>query len=243
MWNQSPVFSRMKRHQLGGVAELARRRQARGQVAAQRHDVADAVRLVFLDHLERGPARGSHARQVRRRRVAVLADLEHGGERALARRAARAVGDGEEIGLRAARAAAAWRAASPCPPASWAGRTRSWRLAALRPRLAVPMRLSAPEAPRKRLDARRPVVHRGARSSRGRRGPTAAPRRNRPAARAREGGMHAARERGAEEAVVHAVDPELRHARGARHSAPSPPPAAPRRKPRRGPASRARRRS
>ena len=43
MWNQSPVVSRMNAHQLAGVAEFARGGEARGQVAAQRDEVADAV--------------------------------------------------------------------------------------------------------------------------------------------------------------------------------------------------------
>src|SRR5581483_7382883 len=85
--------------QLGGVAELARGREARGQVAAQRDDVADAVRPVALELRRDLLARGGDVGDVRRRLVAGAAHLEDRLERAFARRAAGAEGHREERGL------------------------------------------------------------------------------------------------------------------------------------------------
>src|SRR5438132_10131162 len=74
-------------HQVRGVAEFPGHRESRGHVAAQRDDVADVVRAVLRDHLAQALARRGDAREVRRGGASRLADLEHGGERALARRA------------------------------------------------------------------------------------------------------------------------------------------------------------
>src|SRR6185437_6594458 len=85
-------------HEVRGVAQLARHREAGGKVAAQRDDVADAARAVFPDHLAQALATGGDAGDVRRGVLALGDDLERRGERALARGAARAVRDGEERG-------------------------------------------------------------------------------------------------------------------------------------------------
>src|SRR5205823_710912 len=88
--------------ELAGVAEFARHRLPRRQIAAQGDDVADAVAAVALELRGDLLARGRDARKVRRSLVARGADLEHGLERALAGRAAGAVGAGEEGGLQRA---------------------------------------------------------------------------------------------------------------------------------------------
>ena len=85
--------------ELVGVAELAGGGEPRRQVAAQRDDVADAVRLVPLELGHQVGAGGGDAGDVRRGLVARRADLEHGLERALAGRPARAEGAREELGL------------------------------------------------------------------------------------------------------------------------------------------------
>ena len=93
MWNQSPVFSRMNCDQLVGVAQLAAGGEARGQVAAQRDDVADAARA---GSARAGPAGPSRVEATQDRCGAASkpggADLEHRLQRALARGAARAEG-------------------------------------------------------------------------------------------------------------------------------------------------------
>ncbi len=88
-----------ERHQFVGVAKLAGSRQSGRQIAAQRHQMPDAVVLVLLQHVADALAGGGDARDVRRRRVPLGADVEHGAQRALARRAARAEGHREELGL------------------------------------------------------------------------------------------------------------------------------------------------
>jgi hypothetical protein len=85
--------------QLVGVAELAGKADAGGQVAAQGDDAADAGGLVALQDLADVLAGRADARQVRRRLVAFALDLEDGFEGALLGGAAGAEGDREELGL------------------------------------------------------------------------------------------------------------------------------------------------
>ena len=86
-------------HQLVGVAEFAGKADARGQIAPQGHDAADAGGPVALQDLADVLAGGADARQVRRGLVAFLLDLEDGFEGAILGGAARAKGDREELGL------------------------------------------------------------------------------------------------------------------------------------------------
>src|SRR5690606_41608376 len=72
--------------------------ETRGQVAAQRDEMADAAVLVALQRLADAVAGGRDARDVRRGRVPARLDVEHGLERAIARGAACTVGDGGEFG-------------------------------------------------------------------------------------------------------------------------------------------------
>src|SRR5690606_4891085 len=84
--------------QLVGVAELAgRRRPPRGDVPAERDQPAHAERPVGLQLFDQRGARGADAGQMRRHREAPLQELPHRLVRALAGRAAGAVGDGEEV--------------------------------------------------------------------------------------------------------------------------------------------------
>jgi hypothetical protein len=66
--------------QLVGVAELAGKADAGGQVAAQGDDAADAGGLVALQDLADVLAGRADARQVRRRLVAFALDLEDGSK-------------------------------------------------------------------------------------------------------------------------------------------------------------------
>ncbi len=92
MWNQSPVSVADELHELVRVAEIADVGAARGQVAAQRDQVPDAVAAVLLQHVANAVARAADARQMRRAVHALGANLEHRRERAFARRTARAEG-------------------------------------------------------------------------------------------------------------------------------------------------------
>ena len=85
--------------EIRGVAELARRGGAAGQVAAQCHQAANALRAVGVEDLRDALRGAAHARQVRRRLVPERGDVLHGGQRLLARAAAGAVGDAEELGF------------------------------------------------------------------------------------------------------------------------------------------------
>ena len=93
------------RHQIGGIGIAARMRRvlgadAAGGIAAQRHDMAHACRLVAardlvdlrLGRLHAGQVRGRHQRRL-------AGEPRHGRVRALARRAAGAIGHRHEPGL------------------------------------------------------------------------------------------------------------------------------------------------
>ena len=91
--------------QIGGIAVAAGMRRVRlagaaKRIAAQRHDMAHAGLRIGADHrIDLGAGRGD-ASQVRRRRQHGLGeDALDGGVGALARRAAGAIGDGDEIRL------------------------------------------------------------------------------------------------------------------------------------------------
>ena len=68
-------------------AEIPRIARARRVIAPQRHDVPDAVRLVFGEHVADGFARTAHAGDVRRRLEPRAPDLQNGFQRAGLRRA------------------------------------------------------------------------------------------------------------------------------------------------------------
>ena len=85
-----------ERDQLVRMAELAGVERSRRHVAAQRDEMADAVRAVLREDLREVRARRADARDVRGRGHALGADLEHRLERAFARRAARAERDRAE---------------------------------------------------------------------------------------------------------------------------------------------------
>ena len=74
-----PVAGRLadEADELARVAQLPRRGDAGGQVAAQRDEVADAVRAVALELLGEVLARRGDAGEMRRRLVPGGADLEH----------------------------------------------------------------------------------------------------------------------------------------------------------------------
>ena len=90
--------------EIGAVAIAAGMRRvaladAADRIAAQRHDVAHAGRAIVADHVVDLVAGRRHAGQMRRRRERGLGqDALDGRVRALARRAAGAVGDRDEVG-------------------------------------------------------------------------------------------------------------------------------------------------
>src|SRR5690606_22474112 len=81
--------------------EVAAAAHSRRQVAAQQHEPTDAAFAIQREQFAHRLARGADARQVRRDGAPLVDDLEHRGERLLARDAARAVGDAVERGLEA----------------------------------------------------------------------------------------------------------------------------------------------
>nr|GEU28354.1 hypothetical protein [Tanacetum cinerariifolium] len=85
--------------QLAGVAELAGRAVTAGQVAAQRHDAADVVRLEFVQDGADRRAGAAHARQVRCGVLAGGQDFHHRVERAALGAAAGAEGHGKILGF------------------------------------------------------------------------------------------------------------------------------------------------
>ena len=148
MWNQSPVSLADERDELVRVAELARVDASRRQVAAQRDEVPDAVRAI-ASSTSRMPSRvepmhemcGAPSWPSARISSTVV-------ERAFARRAAGAERHRAERGLELRELARARRAASPCPPASAAERTRGCRARARRASPAITCaRAAAPTAP------------------------------------------------------------------------------------------------
>jgi hypothetical protein len=112
-------------HQLAGVAEFARRGRAAGQVAAQRHQAADALRAVGGQDLGNAFARAAHAGQVRRGLVAHRGDGLHGGQGLVARGAAGAVGHAEELGLHRRQVLHHGLELFAADRVCWGGRTRS----------------------------------------------------------------------------------------------------------------------
>jgi hypothetical protein len=85
--------------QFVGIAQFASAAIAARQIAAQRYQALDAVRLVLLQDRADRLARAADARQVRRSGVSFAHDIEHGVERAVLGRAAGAEGDGEILGM------------------------------------------------------------------------------------------------------------------------------------------------
>ena len=86
-------------HQFVGVVELAGVHGARGQVAAQRDQMADALAFVCVEDVADALFGRADARQVRRGFRAGGLDLAHGFQGAVAGRAAGAEGHGKELGL------------------------------------------------------------------------------------------------------------------------------------------------
>ena len=76
-------------HEFIRIAQFARTRRARGQVAAQRDDVAQAVGFVQFQGCGNVIQAGADAGNMRRGIAAGVADVEHGIQGAIAGRTAR----------------------------------------------------------------------------------------------------------------------------------------------------------
>src|SRR6185437_2213380 len=86
-------------HELVRIAEIADVRAAGRQVSAQRDEMPDAVTAILREDLAHAVARRADAGYVRSAFHPFGTDLEDGGERAFARRSARAVRHRAESGL------------------------------------------------------------------------------------------------------------------------------------------------
>ncbi|OIQ63495.1 hypothetical protein GALL_549650 [mine drainage metagenome] len=86
-------------NQFIGITEFAGTRHARGQIAAQRDDVADIVALVFFQYRTDIVAGGTDAGQVRRGFQPGVLDVEHRSQGVIARRPAGTEGHRKELGV------------------------------------------------------------------------------------------------------------------------------------------------
>ena len=93
------MFSANELDQLIGKSKLPHFQHAGRDVAAQSHNMADAMVAVFVEDGADIVATGANARQMRRSGVAFAADLQHGVQRAVTGGAASAKGHGKKLRL------------------------------------------------------------------------------------------------------------------------------------------------